>query len=85
MPRQVVAGVFMVLLFVVGSCAWWSPEDEADAFLPSALSSEAEAAARRLFSAHAVARWCCAVVLGELVLWDIPCGLLVPSLRDPLM
>lgn len=77
--HQIIAGVFMVLLFVVGTYAWITDSD--------ALSSEdgAEAAAGRLFSNHPTGRWCCAVVLGELVLWDIPCGLLVPALRDPLM
>lgn len=76
--HQVIAGVYMVLLFVVGSNQWFTlaPVGTEDAVL---------AAAERLFSSHATARWCCAVVLGELVLWDIPCALLVPSLQDPLM
>jgi len=26
-----------------------------------------------------------AVILGNMVFWDIPCSLIVPSLKDPLM
>jgi len=65
MVHQVIAGVDMVILFVVGS-SWWVVE-------PDVLSSDParDTAARRLFVAHATARWCCAAVLGEFVLRDI--------------
>jgi hypothetical protein len=72
--HQIIAGFFMVVLFMVGSSEWWfsgnaTPEFTAD----------------RLFSDNGVSKWCSALVLGELLLWDIPCGLLISSLRDPLM
>ena len=69
----------MVLLFVVGSQPWFLEED--------VLSTQpgVEGAMQRLFVFNSTARWCCAVVAGELLLWDIPCALLVPSLQDALM
>ena len=38
-----------------------------------------------MYNQNATARWMSAVILGEMVFWDIPCSLLVPSLKDPLM
>jgi len=39
----------------------------------------------RVFESHSVGTAMTKIVLGELLLWDIPTGLLVKSLRDPLM
>ena len=79
--HQIIAGAYMVLLFMVGSQQWLT-------LSPTTVTEDTDAilaASERLFSSHATARWCCAAVLGELVLWDIPCALLVPSLQDTLM
>ena len=41
--------------------------------------------ASRVFEPHPVGITMTKIVLGELLLWDIPTGLLVKSLREPLM
>lgn len=77
--HQIIAGFYMILLFVVGSSPWFLEDNL------MSLDSGFDGSSQRLLQVHATSRWCCAVVVGELVLWDIPCALIVPSLQDPLM
>ncbi len=74
LAHQVIALVFMVVMFFVGSARWFGQD------------SPPSTAFARIFEPDSTSRWLSAIAFGELVLWDIPCGtILVPSLRDPLM
>lgn len=72
--HQIIAFVFMCVLFIVGSLAWFGDS-----------SSVPANAYDRVYQTSSVARWLAGLVLGELVLWDIPCGFLCPSLQDTTM
>lgn len=71
--HQVIALAFMVYVACVGSAAWFDP-----AAPPSTLLS-------RCADAHPVGQHLARLILGSQLLWDIPAGLLVPSLRQPAM
>lgn len=68
--HQVIAFFFMVLAFSVGGAGFWFGQVGAPKSQRGMMLDECPSA-----------RWLAAVLAGELVLWDIPCGLLIPQLR----
>jgi hypothetical protein len=75
--HQAICFPLMVALMVVGAPAWFFPDTET-----TALSSTLQG---RVVDVHATGHMLGQVVLGELVLWDIPCSVMIKSLREPLM
>lgn len=68
--HQVVALFVMVVMSVLGCLAWWAPES------PHATPHE------RIYGPNPAGERLAAVMLGELVIWDIPLTLL-PSIYSP--
>jgi len=71
--HQIVCLPLMIYLAWTGVIAWLAP-DEADSTPES-----------RVLTPHPLGEVLSKVVFGELLMWDIPTGLLVQSLREPLM
>lgn len=76
--HQLVCLPLMVYLAAVGVRAWAFPTDDEKALTATATQ-------RLLVFPHPVGTHLAKIVLGELLFWDIPTGLLVEQLRDPLM
>ena len=72
LAHQFVCFPLMLYMCAVGCQGWW-------------LGDSPAPGAARVFDANPTGRHLAEVVLGELAIWDIPTGLLVASLRDPLM
>jgi hypothetical protein len=71
--HQCICFPLMIGLACVGVQDWFL-----SAAVPTSLSG-------RVLDEHRLGGQLAQLVYGELLLWDIPCGLLVPSLREPLM
>ena len=71
--HQVVAFFYMTVLFVVGGSQWYYGD-----LPPTAFS--------RVVDNNGTSRWLAAITFGQLISWDIPCGLgLVPSMSGDMV
>ena len=75
--HQVICFPMMIYLAVVGVQAWLFPAPEIEAYGATMRS--------RVLEPHPIGGFLSHIVFGELVMWDIPCGLLVSNLREALM
>merc|ERR1719201_1052877 len=69
--HQLVALPLMIVLAVLGTLAWVGPR-------PATVIE-------RVLIPSDDANVICEIVVGALVFWDIPCALLIPSMKDPIM
>jgi len=72
--HRIISFATMAYVCYVGGCAWLYPDAELLAASSSALT--------RLQHAHPVGEHLAQVLLGLNVVWDIPCGFLIRSLRE---